>query len=160
MKPAIYLTALSDPSRYTLLTPIDDGPFLWKSRGAPDWQPANYDRIIQSTGGRWVPVYKRLFESPFWTSKPEFKHFIKMAETGVPVVGVGVPVVPMVASKGQGLDAVRAHLLEMAGDPKAALAHYRAAASRATSLPEQRYLAMRAARLKMEATSDDHSTNS
>ena len=44
LKPAIYLTALSDPSRYTLLTQIDDGPFTWKSRGAPDWQPANYDQ--------------------------------------------------------------------------------------------------------------------
>ncbi|HVJ24296.1 MAG TPA: transglycosylase domain-containing protein, partial [Burkholderiales bacterium] len=44
LKPAIYLTALSDPSKYTLLTPIDDGPFVWKSRGAPDWQPANYDK--------------------------------------------------------------------------------------------------------------------
>jgi RNA polymerase sigma factor (sigma-70 family) len=53
------------------------------------------------------------------------------------------------------LDAVRAHLLEMAGDSKAALAHYRAAAKRTTSLPEQRYLSMRAARLKMEATSGD-----
>jgi penicillin-binding protein 1B len=44
LKPAIYLTALSDPSRYTLLTQIDDGPFVWKSHGAPDWQPANYDK--------------------------------------------------------------------------------------------------------------------
>jgi penicillin-binding protein 1B len=44
LKPAIYLTALSEPSRYTLLTPIDDGPFLWKSRGAPDWEPLNYDK--------------------------------------------------------------------------------------------------------------------
>ena len=44
LKPAIYLTALSEPSRYTLLTPIDDGPFLWKSRGAPDWEPMNYDK--------------------------------------------------------------------------------------------------------------------
>ncbi len=43
LKPAIYLTALAEPSRYTLLTPIDDGPFVWKSRGAPDWEPANYD---------------------------------------------------------------------------------------------------------------------
>jgi penicillin-binding protein 1B len=43
LKPAIYLTALTDPSRYTLVTPIDDGPFVWKSHGAPDWQPANYD---------------------------------------------------------------------------------------------------------------------
>jgi penicillin-binding protein 1B len=44
LKPAIYLTALSEPSRYTLVTPLDDGPFVWKSRGAPDWQPANYDK--------------------------------------------------------------------------------------------------------------------
>ena len=45
------------------------------------------------------------------------------------------------------LDAVRAHLLELAGDTEAALALYRAAAGRTTSLPEQRYLAGRAARL-------------
>src|SRR3954463_3808201 len=43
LKPAIYLTALAEPSRYTLVTPIDDGPFVWKSRGAPDWTPKNYD---------------------------------------------------------------------------------------------------------------------
>jgi RNA polymerase sigma factor (sigma-70 family) len=52
------------------------------------------------------------------------------------------------------LDAVRAHLLEMAGDARGALAHYRAAASRTTSLPEQRYLAARAARLRTEAARD------
>ena len=45
------------------------------------------------------------------------------------------------------LDAVRAHLLEMAGDHAAARAGYRTAARRTTSLPEQRYLEARAARL-------------
>lgn len=45
------------------------------------------------------------------------------------------------------LDAVRGHLYEMAGDRRAALAHYRAAAARTASLPEQRYLLTRAARL-------------
>jgi penicillin-binding protein 1B len=44
LKPAIYLTALADPAHYTLLTPLDDGPFVWKSRGAPDWAPSNFDR--------------------------------------------------------------------------------------------------------------------
>ena len=44
LKPVIYLTALSDPARYTLVTPIDDGPFVWKAAGAPDWEPANYDK--------------------------------------------------------------------------------------------------------------------
>ena len=46
------------------------------------------------------------------------------------------------------LDAVRAHLLEMAGDTEAAGAHYRAAAARATSLPEQHYLTRRAPQLE------------
>ena len=45
------------------------------------------------------------------------------------------------------LAAVRAHLLELAGDHAAARAGYRAAARRTTSLPEQRYLEGRAARL-------------
>jgi penicillin-binding protein 1B len=44
LKPAIYLTALSEPSRYTLLTRLNDEPFTWKSHGAPDWEPANYDK--------------------------------------------------------------------------------------------------------------------
>jgi RNA polymerase sigma factor (sigma-70 family) len=48
------------------------------------------------------------------------------------------------------LDAVRAHLLEMAGDTQSALEHYRAAAGRTTSLPEQHYLAKQAARLTNE----------
>jgi RNA polymerase sigma factor (sigma-70 family) len=49
------------------------------------------------------------------------------------------------------LDAVRAHLFEMAGDTRAAVAHYRAAASRTTSVPEQHYLTIQAARLSTPA---------
>jgi RNA polymerase sigma factor (sigma-70 family) len=45
------------------------------------------------------------------------------------------------------LHAVRAHLLEMSGDPVAARHSYLAAARRTTSLPQQRYLHARAARL-------------
>jgi RNA polymerase sigma factor (sigma-70 family) len=45
------------------------------------------------------------------------------------------------------LHAVRAHLLEMAGDIDGATTEYRAAAGRTTSLPEKRYLSTRAARL-------------
>jgi RNA polymerase sigma factor (sigma-70 family) len=49
------------------------------------------------------------------------------------------------------LDAVRAHLFEMAGDHQAAIAHYRKAAERTTSLPERNYLTLRAARLTESA---------
>ena len=45
------------------------------------------------------------------------------------------------------LDAVRAHLLERAGDCQAAIALYRAGAEKTTSIPERNYLMMRAARL-------------
>jgi len=45
------------------------------------------------------------------------------------------------------LDAVRAHLLEMDGDREAAIAHYRTAARRTTSVAERDYLLMRAAAL-------------
>jgi RNA polymerase sigma factor (sigma-70 family) len=44
------------------------------------------------------------------------------------------------------LDAVRAHLLERAGDLDAAMALYRAAASKTSSAPEKNYLLMKAAR--------------
>ena len=45
------------------------------------------------------------------------------------------------------LYAVRAHLLELAGDTDSAIAHYRQAASRTTSRAEQHYLIGQAARL-------------
>jgi predicted RNA polymerase sigma factor len=45
------------------------------------------------------------------------------------------------------LDAVRAHLLERAGDREAAIAHYRRAAERTTSTSERSYLLTHAARL-------------
>lgn len=53
------------------------------------------------------------------------------------------------------LDAVRAHLLEMAGDVQGAIAHYRIAATRTASIPEQNYLMAKVARLnEITATRD------
>ena len=49
------------------------------------------------------------------------------------------------------LDAVRAHLLELAGDSEGAVKHYRAAAGKTGSLPERNYLLTQAARLSGEA---------
>ena len=45
------------------------------------------------------------------------------------------------------LDAVRAHLLERAGQPAEAIEHYRRAAARTSSTPERNYLLTQAARL-------------
>jgi len=51
--------ALADPAHYTLVTPIDDGPFVWKSRGAPDWEPTNYDKTFHGA----VPLRTALAHS-------------------------------------------------------------------------------------------------
>jgi RNA polymerase sigma factor (sigma-70 family) len=53
------------------------------------------------------------------------------------------------------LDAVRAHLLEMAGDHEAAIKHYRIAAGRTTSIPERNYLMTQAARLSQSTISPE-----
>lgn len=50
------------------------------------------------------------------------------------------------------LEAARAHLLEMAGDNGAAITHYRIAASRPASIPEQNYLIAQAVRLSESIT--------
>ena len=42
-KPIVYLTALEKPERYTLITPLDDSPLVWKQPGTTDWKPQNYD---------------------------------------------------------------------------------------------------------------------
>jgi RNA polymerase sigma factor (sigma-70 family) len=54
------------------------------------------------------------------------------------------------------LYAVRAHLLELAGEPVAARECYEAAARRTTSLPQQRYLYARAARLHLHPRPHPH----
>jgi RNA polymerase sigma factor (sigma-70 family) len=50
------------------------------------------------------------------------------------------------------LDAVRAHLLEMAGDRDGAIVNYRSAADRTTSIPERNYLIAQAGRLATQNT--------
>jgi RNA polymerase sigma factor (sigma-70 family) len=57
------------------------------------------------------------------------------------------------------LDAVRAHLLEMAGDRESAVKHYRAAAARTTNEAERRYLVRRAAEAVRRWTVSTHPPN-
>jgi penicillin-binding protein 1B len=59
LKPAVYLAALAEPARYTLVTPLKDERLVWKSRGAPDWEPRNYDRQFHGD----VPLRTALAQS-------------------------------------------------------------------------------------------------
>ena len=54
------------------------------------------------------------------------------------------------------LASVRAHLLELAGDRAAAREAFKLAARLTTSVPEQRYLAQRAARLSSPTPDPQH----
>lgn len=43
IKPFVYLTALSDPARFNLLTPLDDSWFGMTLADGSQWRPENYD---------------------------------------------------------------------------------------------------------------------
>jgi penicillin-binding protein 1B len=43
VKPVVYLTALEQPDRYTLVTLLNDSPLVYTS-GGQRWTPANYDK--------------------------------------------------------------------------------------------------------------------
>jgi len=48
-------------------------------------EPSRYNQVIVENNGRFVPVYPDLFNDPWWTERPEFKEFIEIANTGVPI---------------------------------------------------------------------------
>ena len=58
VKPAVYLTALSDPGRYTLTTSIPDQPYSLRI-GDQIWSPKNYDHRVHGS----VPLYRALASS-------------------------------------------------------------------------------------------------
>ncbi len=59
VKPAVYLTALAQPDRYTVVTPVSDGPLTVKLADNRTWQPKNYDRQYHGT----IPLYQALVHS-------------------------------------------------------------------------------------------------
>jgi penicillin-binding protein 1B len=44
VKPAVYLTALGQPRRYSLVTPLEDTPLSIESPPGTVWTPSNYDK--------------------------------------------------------------------------------------------------------------------
>jgi penicillin-binding protein 1B len=59
VKPAVYLTALEQPERYTLATLLDDSPLTWTARNGDVWEPNNYDKENHGE----VPLYQALAHS-------------------------------------------------------------------------------------------------
>ncbi|MCG7968768.1 MAG: penicillin-binding protein 1B [Candidatus Thiodiazotropha taylori] len=46
IKPAVYLSALDQPGRYQLFTPLEDKPIRIKGANGEIWAPDNYDNLI------------------------------------------------------------------------------------------------------------------
>jgi penicillin-binding protein 1B len=59
IKPAVYLTALEEPKRYTLATLLDDGPLTYTAPNGTTWSPNNYDRRFHGM----TPLYQALANS-------------------------------------------------------------------------------------------------
>ena len=108
---------------------------------APRAEDTDWPQILALYG-----VLKRMSDNPMVA----LNHAIAAAMVHGPAAGLEL-LAPLDADErlrgNHRLDAVRAHLLERAGDRAAAVSLYRAAAERTTSVPERNYLMMRAARL-------------
>ena len=95
----------------------------------------------------WYGLLKRMSDNPMVT----LNHAIAAAMVRGPAAGLDLLRVLDEDQRMAGhhrLTAVRAHLLEMAGDHAAAIGHYQAAAGRTTSIPERNYLTTQASRLR------------
>ncbi|HAT8487381.1 TPA: penicillin-binding protein 1B [Vibrio vulnificus] len=59
VKPAVYLTALEQPEKYTLATTLQDTPLSLKGSKGSVWEPRNFDRKFRGD----VPLYIALAQS-------------------------------------------------------------------------------------------------
>ncbi|MCA3916667.1 penicillin-binding protein 1B [Vibrio vulnificus] len=59
VKPAVYLTALEQPEKYTLATTLQDTPLSLKGSKGSVWMPRNFDRQFRGD----VPLYQALAKS-------------------------------------------------------------------------------------------------
>jgi len=59
IKPVIYLTALAEPDKYSLVTRLRDSPVSLPAGDGTRWQPHNYDRKTHGP----VPLYRALAKS-------------------------------------------------------------------------------------------------
>ncbi|QIZ77675.1 penicillin-binding protein 1B [Ferrimonas lipolytica] len=59
IKPLLYLTALSEPQQFNLMTPLKDAPISLKSNDGQRWQPQNVDKKYRGT----VPLKESMINS-------------------------------------------------------------------------------------------------
>ncbi|WP_284748738.1 RNA polymerase sigma factor [Amycolatopsis sp. RTGN1] len=106
---------------------------------APSTEETDWAQIVEL-----YRVLQTLMPSPVVT----INQAVAVAQASGPVQGLELlDTVDAKLDVGRRMDAVRAHLLELAGDLAGAREHYLRAAERTASLPERRYLMERAGRI-------------
>jgi RNA polymerase sigma factor (sigma-70 family) len=111
---------------------------------------ALHDRAPSSAGTDWPQIHALYLLLERMTGSPVVALNRVVAAAMVHGPQTGLKLLDDLGERvagGHRRDAVRAHLLERAGEPGEAIRFYRAAAAATTSRPEQRYLTIRAARL-------------
>ncbi len=130
--------ALGDAGEYRLQAAIAAAHDI-----APRVEDTDWERILST-----YRLLERLTDNPVVTLNRA------IATAMVHGAAAGLALLETLELGGHRPDAVRAHLLELAGDVAGAVRHYDAAAARTTNTPEQRYLLTRAGRLREAARID------
>jgi multiple sugar transport system substrate-binding protein len=62
-------------------------PYPELARGLAEYfmEPDRYNQVIAANGGRFVPVYRELFDDPWWTERPQLAEFSEIANTGASI---------------------------------------------------------------------------
>jgi len=58
-------------------------------------EPKRYNQLIIGADGRYLPVYPKLAEDPFWSSKPALKGLIQIADGAISTYWPGKPNQPL-----------------------------------------------------------------
>ena len=62
------------------------------------FEPTRYQKIIETVGGRWLPIYPAMMSMPLFKDKPDYAKFGEMARSGI-IDGYGGP--PTALASGQ-----------------------------------------------------------
>jgi multiple sugar transport system substrate-binding protein len=47
------------------------------------YEPDRYQQVIESVGGRWLPIYRSMIDLPLFADVPQYAQFGEMAESGI-----------------------------------------------------------------------------
>lgn len=86
VKPAVYLAALREPGRYTLVTPVEDTPLNVDLGGGRSWSPRNYDGEFHGT----VPLIEALVHS-YNAASVRLGLALGLGRVGATLDALGVP---------------------------------------------------------------------